>query len=46
MDGNRSLAVGEASSVLYGLGTGTLGLAFRVTRDHRRKRVQQAAAGD
>jgi hypothetical protein len=44
MDGNRSLALGMAAAVLYGLGTGTLGLAFRVARDHRRKRAQQAAA--
>jgi hypothetical protein len=46
VDGNRSLALGMAAAVLYGLGTGTLGVAFRVTRDHRRKRAQRAAAGE
>jgi hypothetical protein len=45
MDGNRSLAVSEAGGMLYGLGISMLGLAFRVIRDHRRKRAQQAAAG-
>jgi len=44
MADSHSLALGEAAAVLYGLGTGTLGLAFRVTRDHRRKRAQPAAA--
>lgn len=43
-DGAHSLALSEAAAVLYGLGTGPLGLAFRVTRDHRRKRAQPAAA--
>jgi hypothetical protein len=39
IDGHRSLALGAAGGVLYGLGTGTVGLAFRVARDHRRKRA-------
>jgi hypothetical protein len=44
MNGNRSFALGMVAAVLYGLGTSTFGLAFRVVRDHRRKRAQQAAA--
>jgi hypothetical protein len=31
-------ALREAGAALYVVGTGTLGLAFRLTRDHRRKR--------
>jgi hypothetical protein len=46
MHGNRSLGLGMAGGALYGLGIATFGLAFRVTRDHRRKRAQQAAAGE
>jgi len=39
-----SFALAEAGAMLYGLGIATLGLAFRITRDHRRKRARQAAA--
>ena len=46
MGGHRSLALAEAGGALYGLGTGMLGLAFRVIRDHRRKRAQRAAGGE
>jgi hypothetical protein len=41
----RSLALAGAGGALYGFGISMLGLAFRVIRDHRRKRAQQAAAG-
>jgi hypothetical protein len=37
------LALREAGAVLYVAGAGMLGLAFRITRDHRRKRIRQAA---
>jgi hypothetical protein len=37
-------ALREAGAVLYVAGAGMLGLAFRITRDHRRKRTRQAAA--
>jgi hypothetical protein len=42
--GNTGLpfAVREAGVVLYVAGAGMLGLAFRITRDHRRKRTRQA----
>lgn len=46
MDEHPSLALSEAGGMLYGLGIATLGSAFRVIRDHRRKRARQAAAGD
>jgi hypothetical protein len=48
MEGNagRSFALTEAGGMLYSLGIGTLVLAFPVVRDHRRKRAQQAAAGE
>jgi hypothetical protein len=39
-------ALREAGAVLYAAGAGMLGLAFRITRDHRRKRTQQAAADE
>jgi hypothetical protein len=42
----RSLALAGAGGVPYGVGISMLGLAFRVIRDHRRKRAQQAAAGE
>jgi hypothetical protein len=45
MDGHRSLALTLAAGMLSGLGSGTLGLAICVIRDHGRKRAQQAAAG-
>jgi hypothetical protein len=44
MRGARSLMLGEAGAMLYGFGTSMLVFAFQVTRDHRRKRAQQAAA--
>jgi hypothetical protein len=44
MRGARSLALGEAGAMLYSFGTSMLVFAFQVTRDHRRKRDQQAAA--
>jgi hypothetical protein len=46
--GNTGLpfAVREAGAVLYAVGAVMLGLAFRITRDHRRKRTQQAGADE
>jgi hypothetical protein len=46
--GNSGLpfAVREASVALYAVGAGMLGLAFRITRDHRRERTQQAVADE
>ena len=43
MDGSRSLALSVAGAMLSSLGTSMLIFAFQVTRDHRRKRAQQAA---
>lgn len=40
------VAVREAGAVLYAAGAVMLGLAFRITRDHRRKRTQQAVADE
>jgi hypothetical protein len=42
----RSLALAGAGGVPYGVGISMLGLAFRIIRDHRRKRAQQAAADE
>jgi hypothetical protein len=39
-------ALREAGAVLYAAGAAMLGLAFRITRDHRRERVRQAAADE
>jgi hypothetical protein len=36
-------AVREAGAVLYAAGAGMVGLAFRITRDHRRRTRQGAA---
>lgn len=46
--GNTGLpfALREAGVVLYVAGAGMLGLAFRITRDHRRKRTRQSAADE
>jgi hypothetical protein len=46
--GNTGLpfALREAGAVLYVAGAGMLGLAFRITRDHRRKRTRQSAADE
>jgi Bacterial PH domain len=44
--GNTGLpfALREVGAVLYVAGAGMLGLAFRIIRDHRRKRTRQAAS--
>ena len=39
---HRSLALTEAGAMLYMAGIGGLGFAFRLTRDHRRKRRHKA----
>lgn len=46
--GNAGLSrhLREVGIVLDAVGAGLLGLALRVTRDHRRKRTQQAAADE
>jgi hypothetical protein len=46
--GNSGLpfAVREVGVVLYTVGAGMLGLAFRIALDHRRKRTKQAVADE
>jgi hypothetical protein len=39
-DPHGSLALHEAGAILYSLGIGVLGPAFRIARDHRRKRAR------
>jgi hypothetical protein len=39
-------ALHEVGAVLYVADAGMLGLAFRITRDHRRKRTRQAVADE
>jgi hypothetical protein len=38
---HRSLLLGELGGALYGGGIGALVFAYRLTRDHRRKRPRQ-----
>ncbi|MCW2932476.1 MAG: hypothetical protein JWM19_3438 [Actinomycetia bacterium] len=40
--GKTGLPLREVGGVLYVGGVGMLGLAFRITRDHRRKRTRNA----
>ena len=45
MNGARSLPLGVAGAMLYSFGFSMASLGFQITRDHKRKRAQQAAAG-
>jgi hypothetical protein len=43
---HRPFALPAVGGVLYGVGAAMLGLAFRIVRDHRRKRTRQGTADE